>query len=221
MAIGRHAGGIQHRRQQFPVIELDDEIGESERLQHVADGGDHLGVNDGRCRADRVHVALVELAKASPRGTVRAPDRLNLIALEEFRQLPAMLRHHARERDGQVVAQREVGLAGRFVLAAAQHLVYELVALFAVLARQRLDVLERGCLERLESVALVHAPDDVDDVLAPADVFGQEIAHPASGLRMLLCHYCELQRPVIRGIICGRVTPAPRWHGRHGSPARI
>ena len=75
-----------------------------------------------------------------------------------------MLGDYARERDGEVVAQSEVGLPGRLVLAALQDLEDELIALVAVLADQRLEVLDRGRLERLEAVALEDLADDADDV---------------------------------------------------------
>ena len=157
---------------------------EAERLQHFAHRGNHLDFDHRRRRADRVHVALVELAEAAARGPVGAPHRLNLVALEESRQLAAVVGDDARERNGQVVAQREVGLPGGLTFAALQHLVYELVAFFAVLPGQRLDVLERRRLERLEAVALVDATHDVDDVLPPPDVLRQEVAHAARGSRI-------------------------------------
>ena len=140
-----------------------DEVAEPERRQHVADRGQQLGLDDRRRRSDRVDVALVELAEPAARRPIGAPHRLNLIALEELRQLVLVLRDDARERHRQVVAQREVGLAARLVLAAREDLEDELVALFAVLAEQRLDVLERRRLERLEAVALVDVAHDVDD----------------------------------------------------------
>src|SRR5205823_3250806 len=61
----------------------------------------------------------------------------------------------------------------------------ELVAFFAVLTKQRLDVLDGGRLERLEAVALVDALDDAEDVLAPADVLREEVAHAARRLSAL------------------------------------
>jgi hypothetical protein len=106
-----------------------------------------------RVRSHRVDIALKELAEAALRRPVRAPDGLNLVALEELRQLVLILRDDPGERDGQVVPKREVGLAGRLVLAALENLENELVALLAVLPEERLDVLERRCLEQLEAVA--------------------------------------------------------------------
>jgi len=67
------------------------------------------------------------------------------------------------------------------VLTALEDLEDELIALFPVLPHQRLEVLDGRCLERLESVALVDATDDADDVLATPDVLGEVVAHPARG----------------------------------------
>jgi hypothetical protein len=77
---------------------------------------------------------LIELTEPSARRTIGAPDRLNLVALEESRQLRLMLRDNASERHGQVVAQRKVGLSCGFVLAALENLENELGPLVAVLA---------------------------------------------------------------------------------------
>src|SRR4051812_8096996 len=91
------------------------------------------------------------------------------------------MRNDARQRHRQVVAQREIGLTARLVLAALQNLEYELVAFIAVLPHQRVDVFDRRRLERFEAVTLVNALDDADHVLAASHVFGQEVAHAARG----------------------------------------
>ena len=65
------------------------------------------------------------------------------------------------------------------MLAALQDLEDELVALVAVLAEERLDVLEGRRLQRLEAVAFVDVANDADHVLAPADVVGEKIARAA------------------------------------------
>ena len=161
------------------VIQLDNEVAEAERRQHLADRAEDVGFDHGRRRADGVDVALVELAKPAARRTIRAPHRLNLIALEELRQLVLILRDDARQRHGQIVPKREIGLAARLVLAAFQNLEDELVALLAVLANQRLDVLEGRRLQRLEPVAFVDIADDSDHVLPASNVAGKEIARTA------------------------------------------
>ena len=182
MAVGLEAGGAQHPVEQRAMVEADGEIRESQCGQRLAGGSAELGLDQQRRRADGVDVALVELAEPAARGAIGAPHRLDLVALEELRQRRAVLGHHARERHGQVVAQRQVGLARGGVLAALEDLEDELIALVAVLAEQRLDVLDSRRLERLEAVALVDALDDVDDEGAAAEVGRQEVAHPARGL---------------------------------------
>src|SRR6185503_11448246 len=130
--------------------------------------------------------ALEELAEAPARRTVGAPHRLDLVALEQARQLVLILRDDARQRHGQVVAQREIGLAAGLVLAAPEDLENQLVAFLAVLARQRLDVLERRRLERLEAVALVDPAHHADDVFPAPDVVGEEVAGTRGRFRGLL-----------------------------------
>ncbi len=176
------------------------------RVKHLADRAEDLRLDDGRGRPDGVDVALVELAEPSARWTIGAPHRLNLIALEELRQLVLILRDDAREWDGQVVAEREVRLPRRLVLAAAQDLENELVAFLAVLAEQRLDVLERRRLERLEPVAFVHVAHDADDVLAPASSLAESRGFSAG----------RTGSPAVGGLVDIRatVTGSPCSRGR-------
>src|SRR6185369_11241720 len=178
----RNAGALEQRRERSPVIQTDFKTLEAKPAKDVAGRREEFGLDDRRRRTDRVDIALVELAKAAPRGPVRPPDRLNLIALEKPWQLVLILRDDARQRNRQVVAQRQVRLAARLVLAALQDLENELVAFFAVLAEQRLDVLEGWRLERLEPIALVDLADDADDILPPADLLGQKIPCTAGRL---------------------------------------
>jgi hypothetical protein len=72
------------------------------------------------------------------------------------------------------------------LLAPHQDLEDQLIAFFAVLPHQRLEVLNRRGFERFEAVALVDLLDDADDVLPPSDVLGQEVAHAAR--RFCACH---------------------------------
>src|SRR5262249_10937966 len=129
-------------------------------------------------RSERIDIALIELTEAPARRTIGTPDRLNLIALEETRYLRLMMRDNARQRHGQVVAQCEVGLPARLVLAALQDLENELIAFLAILAEQCLEIFDSRRLQGLEPVALVHTSDHPDDEFASADVVGQKVAHP-------------------------------------------
>ena len=171
------------------MIQADGEVVEAECCQYVARGGEDFSFDDGRACADAVNVALIELAEAPARGAVCAPDGLNLVTLEELRELVAVLRDDARERHRQVVAQREVCLARLLVLAPLEDFEDELVALLAVLPHQGLYVLDRGRLKGLEAVTLVSLLDDAHDVLAPPNVRGEKVAHAAR--RLCLCSHLE------------------------------
>ena len=118
---GRKARLLENARQQASMVQPYDEILKPQPRHHFADGAEKLRLDDERRRANRIDIALEELAEAPPRGSIGAPDGLNLIPLEELRQLVLVLGDDARERNRQVVAQREIRLAARFVLAALQN----------------------------------------------------------------------------------------------------
>ena len=164
------------------MIQPDRELPEAEAAQRVGDRAENVRLDHGRRRPDRIDIALKELAEPSARRPVRAPHRLNLIPFEDLRDLVLILRDDARERHREVVPEREIGFAGVLVLAALEDLEDQLVAFLAVLPEQRLDVLERRRLERLEAVALVHTSNDVDDVFPPTDVIGKKVAGSARRL---------------------------------------
>src|SRR5581483_2147596 len=82
----RYARTLEQRTQRLPVVQSNRELLETEFRQHLADRAEQFGFDDRRCRADRVDVALVELAESSFCGPVGAPHRLNLVSLEELRQ---------------------------------------------------------------------------------------------------------------------------------------
>ena len=163
------------------VIEADVEVVEPKLRQHVRSGRADFSLDERRRRADRVHVALEELAEAPARRPVGPPDRLHLIPLEELGQLGLVVGDHAGQGHREVVAQGQIGLSRGLALAALQDLEDELIALVAVLAQQRLEVLDGRRLDRLEPVALVDARHDAHHMLPAADVVGQEVAHPARG----------------------------------------
>ena len=171
-----------------PMVQADVEVVEPQLGQHVRRRGANLGLDQRRRRADGVDVALIELAEAPARRPVGPPHRLHLIPLEILGQLRLVVGDDARQRHREVVAQRQVRFAAGLVLAALQDLENELVAFVAVLAQQRLEVLHRGRLDRLEAVALVDARHHRHHVLPAADVVGQEVAHPARGLGSSAAH---------------------------------
>ena len=167
------------------MIEANHEVGEPEPLQHVADRSADLDFDDRRARPDRVDVALIELSKPSARRPIGPPHRLNLVALEEPRQLAAVLGDDARQRHRQVVAQRQVRFPRCLVLTTAQDLENQLRALVAVLPGERLDVLQRRRFERLEAIAPIDVPDHANHVVPAPYIVGQKITHSARGARLV------------------------------------
>ena len=178
------------------------------------DRREDLGLDDGRRRSHGVDVALVELAEPAARRPVGAPHRLDLVAPEELRQRRSgTRRRRARAAPSGRSAARDrpdplASCSPRFRI-----LKMSLFALVAVLAEQRLDVLERRRLERLEPVALVHARTTPIDVLAAANVVGQEVARAARGLGR---RHMRDQRRCSRGD-SGRSCPADSSTNRTSS----
>ena len=164
------------------MIQTNCKVVEAQRNQRLTCSRDQFGLYHHRLGAQHIDIALIELAKSSARGTIGAPDGLNLIALEKLWQLRFVLRHHARQRHRQIVTQSEIGLAGLLMFAAFENFEDELIAFFAVLAHQRLDVFDRGSFQRLETVALVGFLDHADDVFTFAHIGRQKIAHAARWL---------------------------------------
>src|SRR2546423_3531066 len=182
MPIARHSGLIKNTGQDLSMIQTNGEVIESKRNQRIACRGDQFRLYDHRTRAEYIDVALIELPEAPPRGTIGAPNGLNLIAFEKLRQIVLILRDDARERNRQIVAQREIGLAGLFMLAALENFEDELIAFFTVLAHQGLDIFDRRSLQRLETVPLVNLFNNADHMLALAHVGRQRVPHTARRL---------------------------------------
>ena len=67
---GLYACGREQRAQHPAVVQPDREIAEPEPPQHVRDRAADLCLDNRRLRTDGVHVALVELAKTSARGSI-------------------------------------------------------------------------------------------------------------------------------------------------------
>src|SRR5688572_23846785 len=139
MSLRRNRYLGQPRGNELAMVDANHEIVEPQRRQDLRHGRDLFGFHDRRGRPDAVDIALIELPKAASGRAVGAPYGLNLITLEEPRQLGLVLSDHSRERDRQVVAEREIGLPARLVLTALEDLEDQLVAFVAVLAEERLD----------------------------------------------------------------------------------
>src|SRR5215475_2775977 len=182
--LGRDAEGLQQAGQHAAVVEREAEAADPQPGQHVIHGADDLRVGQRRRGAEGVQVALGELAVPAPARPVRAPDRPDGVALVRNRQLAAVGGGHPRQRHGQVVTQGQVGLAGPLVLAAAQDLEDELVAVLAVLAHEDLGPLEGGGGERLEPVAGEHRPDERERALPGLELAGKEVTGSRGGIEL-------------------------------------
>jgi hypothetical protein len=137
--------------------------------------GDDLGVGLGAVRADRVGVALHELAEPAGTGLLVAPDRTVGIAAERLRQAVPVLGGEAGQRRGQVVAQRHP-----LVVVVGQR---EDAFVGAVGVRQelaeRIGVFERPGLQRLEAPTLIDAADGRQDGAFGGHVAGAAIDETA------------------------------------------
>src|SRR5215470_9558849 len=134
-----------------------------------------LRVGHDRRRAQRVQVALGELAVPAMAGPVGAPDRPHRVALVRRWQLAAVGGGHPGQRHRHVVTQRQVGLAGALMLPATEDFEDQLVALVAVFAQQDVEALEGGRGERLEAVPCEHRPDPPEGAFPELPVAGQEV----------------------------------------------
>src|SRR5262245_48467543 len=101
---------IENSSQHLSMIDPNSEVVEAECAQGITGSGHQFGFNNHRARAQHIDVALIKLAQASTGESIGAPYRLNLIPLEKLWQLILVLCDDARQRDRQVVAQREIGL---------------------------------------------------------------------------------------------------------------
>src|SRR5581483_963265 len=182
MFVAWDAGLIEDAGQYLSMIHPNREIVEAQRDQRIACRRDQFSFDDHRTRTQHINIALIEFAEASARGTIGAPDGLNLVTPEKLGQLVLILRDYARQRDSQIVTQREIGFAGLFMLAALENFEDELIAFFTILAHQGVDIFDGGSFQRLKTVALVNLLDDADDVFALAHVGRQKVAHAARGL---------------------------------------
>ena len=111
-------------------------------------------------RADRVEVALHELAVAAALRVLAAPHGGDVVPLERRAELADVLGGKAGQRHGEIEPQADVAAA--VVLEAVELL----VGLRAAFAEEDFEVLERRRVDRAEAVRAEHAPRGVDDPLA-------------------------------------------------------
>ncbi len=151
---------FQQAVEDHAVIDLDGKVGEANGAQQVVDHQRRLDVGNDTGSADRVEVALHELAIASALRVLAAPDGGDVVTFERSSQLRNMLSNEAGERDGQVEPQAHSPAA------MIDKLVQLSIGLLAPLAGQDLQVFQRGCIDRTEAIRTINAPGCLDQLLA-------------------------------------------------------
>ena len=161
---GRRAVGqpkpFEQARQHHPVVDADGKLAESDRAEQIVNDQRRFDVGGDRAGADRVEIALHELAVAAALGVFAAPDRGDVIPLERHAQLVGVLGHKPGQRHRQVESQADPTPA----------VVLELVELFvgfvAALAGEDFQVFKGRRVDRAEAVGAIHPPRRVDQPLA-------------------------------------------------------
>ena len=100
-------------------------------------------------RADRVEIALHELAIAAALRVLAAPDGGDVITLERHAEFVDVLRDEPGQRHGQVEPHAD------FATAMISKLVELLVGLVAPLAGEDFEVLERRRVDRREAIRAI------------------------------------------------------------------
>ena len=186
-----HPLSLEEPAQQLAVVELDGELADRQLGEHGMDHCRNLGVVAHRQRvlADHVDVALVELAEPAALRALAAVDPLHLIATERKRQIVLVLGDIARQRHGQVEAQRQLrrAIAARrrfFKRARRLDEVHLPLGLPARLGQQHLRQLHDRRLHRQKAETLVVAADDVEHPLEGNLVTGQQLHDPGRRTRL-------------------------------------
>ena len=133
---------------------------EADRPEQVVDHQGGFDVGGDRAGADRVEVALHELAVAAALRVLAAPDGGDVIALERRAQLADVLGGEPGQRHRQVEPQPDP------TAAVVLKLVELLVGLLAPLAGEDFQVLQRRRVDRAEAVRAIDPPGRVDQPLA-------------------------------------------------------
>ena len=162
----------EHAAEHAAVVDPDREPLHTDRRQEVVDHEHHLQIGHGARGADRVEVALHELAIPAPLGVLAPPDHGHVIPLERQAEFVDVLGGEPGEGHGQV--EPHPHLAATVV----GEPVELLVGLLAPLAGEDLEVFERRRVDRREAVGAVDAAGDVEHPL-PGEGLGREMVAEA------------------------------------------
>jgi hypothetical protein len=152
------------------VVHADRELLDAECHEQIIDYQHHLDVGRDLRHADRIEIALHELAIPSGLRVLAAPHRGNVVPLERQPQLLRMLGDEPRQRHGEIEPQAHVAAA---VILKAVEL---LVGFLAPFAGEDLEVLKRRRVDRPESIGAIDPPRRLDDPLPRHHRLGKIIA---------------------------------------------
>ena len=160
----RQVRSLQHPIEHLAVVHLHHigAAGNAERFHRVRRHHAHLGIGRRRRAAHRVGIELHELAEAAGTGLLVAVDVADAIAAIGLWQRVEILGDIARQRRGQVVAQRNPLLV---VVLEREHALVRPVLVGQEFA-ERVGVFHRRRFHRLEAVALVDVADFLDHLRA-------------------------------------------------------
>ena len=179
------AEALEVAAHQLAVVELDGKRADRQFAEHAVDHRRDLGVVAHRQRvlADHVDIALVELAETPALRALAAVHLLHLVAAEREAEVALMLGDVARERHGEVEAQRQLGraLLGLAQRAGGLHEVHLPLGLAAGLGQQHVGVFDHRRLHRQEAETLVVAADHVEHALERDLVERQQLEHAGHG----------------------------------------
>ena len=144
------------------VVHVDGEIREADGPQQIVDHQRRFDIGHDTRGADRVEIALHELAVPAALRVLAAPDGGDVVALERGAQFTRMLCGEPGQRHRQVETQAD--LAAAVVL----KLVQLAIGLFAPLAGEDLQVLKRRRVDGTETVRAIDALGRLDQLARAA-----------------------------------------------------
>ena len=164
------SGFLQQAIQNGSIVDANGEFREADFGEQLADDEDDLGIGGDAFGADRVEVALHELAEAAALRVFAAPDAGDVVALERRAEFADVLGGEAGERHGEVEAEADVAAA--VVLKAVELL----VGFGAAFAEEDFEILEGRRVDRAEAVGAKDAAGRLHDLLARQHGFRQIVA---------------------------------------------
>ena len=159
------------------IVDLDDVVAARDPQRLEAIGGHHADfrIRRRRRRADRVGVELHELAEAPGARLLVAKHPARAIGAIGLRQPVVVLGDIARERRGQVIAQRQPLLV---VVLEREHALVRPILVGQKLA-ERVGVFDERRLDRLEPVERVDLADPGDHRFGGGEIAGVAISKSA------------------------------------------